>query len=354
MLKKTLIFLLFFISCVRIEKDNSFYPQGDVTINIINQIHYEIMDYVNVNVEKDMIYDWDESKYGKLIEGKIDALDCYIFDNSNNLAFETEIVKNSPKIIEIDIDNTYNFLAVSKTSNSLYNIEENKFISRTNKLEKVKDFNFDEPLGRIEECEEQYSKIYKSIFSDVDFTNKDLFKVTKEKDGSLTYDYIIDSYLSPVTYVYLIQIVIQLDDNTPMNVSNCDYMCINGVAAGVDLFTYEPITEGGLIEIFDIKPFQHHEAYSVCCAKTITYGIPSSNSSWNSNFQCELGLEFLMVDGSIKKGKTNITKQILEKPYGGVVTIILRNSDVSKEVTPSEGFDIEIEIWDTYEFNLDF
>ena len=101
----------------------------------------------------------------------------------------------------------------------------------------------------------------------------------------------------------------------------------------------------------DQKPLIIKENYCIFAERFITYGtMRNYESSWqNDLYVYELGLQIHSKEGKIKDGKVNISKDLKEKPYGGVITITLNNSaiyDFLKEET-GDGFSVDVEEWIT-------
>ena len=63
-----------------------------------------------------------------------------------------------------------------------------------------------------------------------------------------------------------------------------------------------------------------------------------------------------MNSGEEVPGRVDITNQFINKPYGGVLTVNLKNSDIenSASMAPGDPFDIIVTPWDEYVFDIDF
>ena len=162
--------------------------------------------------------------------------------------------------------------------------------------------------------------------------------------------------MQPISYIYVFQLIIYNDDKSlEMGVESVEYMGLSGVSKKFDLSHFKPLDELGVIETFKVKNIQYYEDYGVVAERFVTFGIGDDiDSSWNTeDSNCEFGLSIRMKDGTLKHGKANITRQLKNKPYGGVINIVIKNSDITSPYE-DETMEVYVEDWDTHEIYIDF
>lgn len=313
------------------------------------------------NIDADyseLAYEWDEEKYGKILSYNSDALSCVVLDGLFEKKEDVEVIRDIEKRLELDYPNTYNLILHNKTEKTIYSTGIRKYIAEAGYVGFDSDFGYSEPHGVINQSEELCKSFEEDVFSII--TEKELTLNDMEllEDGTYVYDCVISHDMIPVSFVYFVQVIIYDDDKEiPMLVSNCNYMGICGVAESVDLVSGDNGYDCGVIETFDVKPFQNNENYSVCCAKFTTYGLPKliNESSWNEERNCEVGIEFQLLTGKIKRGKVSVAKKMEEIPHGGVITIILNNSEIyNSSDFINDGINPQVNDWDEVIIDIPF
>ena len=346
-MKKCIIILLCLIisACIKIEASHVL--PNDVLVSVgLSKTVEEVQAEFN-----GLLYSWDSEKYGEILTESFDTLNCILY--SKNATFETScrIGNNEVKTLIEDMTlGDYDMLFYSDIENGYYyNGEYKTYLVSPSPI--TKSFKFEEDLPSLQNGEEQYAAHCEHVFDEA------FEKISPiEIDGVLAFYYEVNVPLMMVSKVYMIQIVIYDDDkSTPMRVKKIDFLAINGLSSEYDLIQMSPTKKRGVIEFDDIKPLQTYDDYSCTVERLVTYGLPTEVSSW-VGFEniCEIGIKLSMEDGSTKLGKADITSKLNEKPYGGIINIVLNNSDLSKDILDNNNFDIDVENWNIHEIDILF
>lgn len=323
---------LLFVSCNSLKET---VPDAYIIMNI----SYSIVNDIKEEFSK-TYYDWDETKYGKIYEHKIDTINCLTFSKSYMLYDEGQIIRNRTYGLPLFPNMEYSVLFYNKTKNTKYINDNFETFYTTplniNKQTQTNKVKFNKTYKKQPPCEEQFS-----------YYNENLLEGQKIEKNAIN----VNVELKPISFVYFFDIIIYNDKpEIPMDVVSCKYIGLNGVSSSINMFTNETGAEKCLIEQESPKEMQHYDMYSIIGERFITYGLPLDDSSWvEENNDCELGIVFKLSSGLEKNGKINVTKKIKEKPYGGVITLMLNNSDISKEVN---GFDIITEDWQVHDYTV--
>lgn len=346
------ILLLVFICSGCVRKD--LYLRGMVrencAITTTIDITLDILTTIQADINSNLIYNWDETLYGPLgytvpthMEGKFfqyRGVDNRVWDHDD--LFEIGI----PKDARILTDTRYEVLFNNLTNRTNYNTDDkySQYISSPD-YKPTKAFDFVEDFGVSAQCEEQFAAYKENVYVDV---QDPAVEVTTMPDGSLLYHYNMDVKVVPISYIYIIQVIIDNDNpRAPMNVDSCTYMALNGVAREKEMFTNMTTDKRCCIESHYVKPIQKSDSCYVFAERFVTYGmINDYYSSWGTaGLTYELGMEFLLSDGTTKKGKVNLGGLLNSKPYGGVLTIRINNSDINTEYSGGGGFDVTVQDW---------
>ena len=350
-----LIYCLALFSCAKFHYHDI--TDGHKTyVNVVMTVQEDV-DSFSADFKTGLLYDWDELRYGKIDDYNVDTVLCKIFNESLEIVDEIEIALGKEKALKIEYPNLYNMLIYNKTYSTKYSFNGLKYNCEVGYLGKEPSFNFTEQYGVINQCEKQYTVYERDLFSVFDENKIEPYEKSIEKDGTVTF-YCYDSVLlAQISFVYLVQIIIHDDDKEiPMLVTSCDYIGISGVAEMAEMFEKKNGIYKGVIELNDIKPLQFREDYAVCCSKLITYGLPSKKeSSWGESQKCEIGLQFSLSNGTVKRGKVSAARKFIEKPKGGIITVAVNNSDIYKSSDyQNNGMDVDVEQWDEYVFDILF
>lgn len=342
MLKKVIYIIILLISFISCSRRDLIELENNVVVNV--GLSYEVYCDVKVDFDENLIYDWDEEKYGTIIEGTIDTVNYILYNTyTKEKVYQSMISKDKTDVLTLPLNKEkYNLLFFNQTKDdrTSYYYETNKVISTPSF--KTKSELFKEDYAIMPQCEEQYCCFEEDIFSTIDF-REHVVDTVKLKVA-----------LTPISYVYMVQLFIYNDDESvPMNIASCSYMALNGIATATELISHNPLKDISMIESKDVKPLQTVGDFEIFAEKFVIYGLPGDNSSWHTDdVKCELGVTFIMKSGKVKNGRVDITSKIKEKPYGGVLNIILNNSDLSEKEVPSEGFDVDVEDWNIHEMDI--
>ena len=341
------------ISCER----KPLYLQGDVALKINVQVEADIDVLWNVGWRDTLKYDWDEIKYGPLFYTSPSTCNVVIF-NKGQLLSETKIQTNKRQLIDVELNNTYDLLIYSKEyfwtetyyEGGVYYVETPSIESKGTENEISKEYDTVEQPGEV------FAMNKKEIYLSDDLSDYE----EVEEDGRIIYVYNIDEMLEPVSYIYVVQFIVINDDHNPMiEAKDISNFTISGISTKKNMFTNTPIYTGNKqISTFDIKPGQMHGPDSLVFASRVTILdlLPDNiNSSWSSRIDY---LYYTNVDvdtynyGQVT-GTKDITKQLRENPKGGVITIIILNSELKGGgQDPSGSFGIDINEWQQHKFDV--
>ena len=350
-----MILLLIFsiLACER----KPLYLQGDVALKINVQVEANIDVFWKPAWRDSLKYNWDENLYGP-IGYTIPVSSNVVIFNNGELISETTVQNGKRELIDVELNNTYDLLIYSKEYSWIntyyeggrYYVETPSTESRATKNEISKEYDTVTQPGEI------FATNKKKIYLSNDISD---FEEVIE-NGKLVYVYNIDEMLEPVSYIYIIQFIIINDDNSPIiEAKDVANFTISGISTKKNMFTNTPVYTGNKqISTIDIKPGQFHGPDSLIFASRVTILdlLPDEvNSSWTSQIDY---LYYTNVDvetynyGEVT-GTKDITKQLRENPKGGVITVIILNSELKKQ-NPSgkNGFGIDLNEWKEHIFDV--
>lgn len=356
MLKKVLVSILLFFSLIACER-KPLYLQGDIALRINVQVEANIDLLWKDSWRDSLKYDWDEEKFGPLSYTLPSSCNVLIF-NRGDLISETNVTVGKRELIDVALNNTYDLLIFNKQYfwvDSYY--EGGKYYVEVPSSE-----------GRVtrNKISQEYETVNQpgEIFS----MNKREFYLSDNvsdfeevvENGKHIYIYNIDEQLEPVSYIYVVQFIVINDDNSPIiEAKDIANFTISGVSSKKNLFTNEPVYTGNKqISTFDIKPGQVHGDSLIFASRvTILDLLPESeNNSWSSQIEY---LYYTNVDVSTYNygevtGTKDITKQLKDNPKGGVITIIILNSELKGNPNPegSREFGIDLNEWEQHRFDV--
>ena len=354
MCKKILVLWLFTLSLLSCER-KPLYLQGDTALKINVQVEADISVLWNVSWKDSLKYNWDESLYGPLFYTIPSTCNVVIFNNGLILS-ETTVQTGKRELIDVELNNTYDLLIYSKEyhwtetyyEGGRYYVETPSTKGRDTKNEISKEYETVSQPGEVFAM-----KIYLS--NDI----SDFEEVIE--NGKLVYVYNIDEMLEPVSYIYVVQFIVVNDDNSPIiEAKDIANFTISGISTKKNMFTNSPVYTGNKqISTFDIKPGQFHSPDSLVFASRVTILdlLPDDvSSSWSSQIDY---LYYTNIDvdtynyGEVT-GTKDITKQLRENSRGGVITVIILNSELKKKdpSTESDRFGISLNEWKQHTFDV--
>lgn len=358
MCKKILIFILVFLSLLVSCERKPLYLQGDTALMLNVQVEADINAYWNATWRDSLKYNWDESEYGPLFYSLPEACNVVIF-NKGNLISETSIKTNTRELIDVELNNTYDLLIYSKEyhwidtyyKGGIYYIETPSSEGRETKNEISHEYETVSQPGEI------FAMNKKQIYLSNDISDfEEVFE-----NGKLIYVYNIDELLEPVSYIYIIQFIIINDDNSDIiEARDIANFTISGISTKKNMFTNTPIytCSNKQISTFDIKRGQKHGPDSLIFASRVTILdlLPNDeNSSWYSkiNYLYYTNIDVNTYNYGEVTGTKDITQQLKDNPKGGIITIIILNSELKNSSNNgSNNFGININEWEKFTYNV--
>lgn len=310
----------------------------------------QISTNINLDIQNNLVYQWDESIYGTLgytTPAEIHGIFFRTNDEDRIFLYDEDFIVGEPKTTMIETNTFYDILFYNKTTRTQYDYGNYyKYYTSTPYLQTRATIDYSEDYIVMPQCEEQFAVLKKNLY--IDPEKDDIPRVYE--NGVYVYHYNIDVQLMPASFIYIVQLTIVDDDNTvPMDVDSCTYMGISGLAREKELFSMRTTKERCLIESKNVKPLLNYNGNFVFAERFLTYGLVDDyNSTWgNKGLTYELGLVLKLTDGSELKGKVNITNDLLNKPNGGVIIVELKNSQIHKKDTPQTGggFNVDVQEW---------
>ena len=167
-------------------------------------------------------------------------------------------------------------------------------------------------------------------------TDPSSYEEETDADGNVSYVRKYDVSMQPYSFIYLIQVVIlNNEDESGKRVLGSYGMTLSGLSKGVNMFTRKTSDESVSVSAMDVKPIQSHtdipgdggglvDKADIMAARIRTWGIPGiTPSEVNATVRKQ---KLLRVGLSLRNGGKYcfdkvITKQIYEKPTGGVITV---------------------------------
>lgn len=357
MLKKVLAGLLLIFSLTVCER-KPLYLQGDTALKINIQVEANINVMWKASWRDTLKYDWDESLYGPLFYTLPTTCNVVIFKDGQ-IVSETKVQTGKRELIDVELNNTYDLLIYSKDipwtetyyKGGRYYVETPSTTGRTTKNKVSAEYETVEQPGEV------FAMNKREIYLSNDISD---FEEVIE-NGKLVYVYNIDEMLEPVSYIYIIQFLVINDDHSPIiEAKDIANFTVSGISTKKNLFTNTPIYTGDKqISTFDIKPGQFHTPDTLVFASRVTILdlLPDEvNSSWSSQIDY---LYYTNIDvetysyGEVT-GTKDITQQLRDNPKGGVITVVILNSELKQKPNPgnSGGFGIDLNEWQQHKFDV--
>ena len=356
MLKKVLIYLLPFVFLFSCER-KPLYLLGDAALRLNIQVEADINVLWDEHGEDTLKYDWDEEKYGPIGYTLPENCNVIMF-NDGNIVSQSTIKRGKRQTINAELNNTYDILIYSKENfwvneyyeGGRYYVEAPSAEEQTNSKNEIS-----AKYETVNQPGEIFAVGKKGIFLSDDISEYEEII----EDGKPIYVYNIDENLSPASYIYIVQFIVINDDNSPMiEAKDIANFTISGISNKKNLFSNEAIYTGyKQISTYDIKPGQQHTDSLIFASRiTIIDLLPNDKeTSWESEIKY---LYYTNIDidtynyGEVT-GTKNITKQLKDNPKGGVITIIILNSELKQGGETGSGFGIDLSEWEEYRYNVD-
>jgi len=345
------------IICVACER-KPLYLQGDTALKINVQVEADISVLWKAGWRDTLKYNWDESLYGPLFYTLPTTCNVVIF-NDGKIISENKISTGKRELIDVELNNTYDILIYSKDTpwtetyyeGGRYYVETPVTKGRATKNEISKEYETVEQPGEI------FSMNKKQIYLSDDISD---FEEVYE-NGKLIYVYNIDEELEPVSYIYIIQFLVVNDDNSPLiEAKDIANFTVSGISTKKNMFTNTPVYTGNKqISTFDIKPGQFHTPDTLVFASRVTILdlLPDEvNSSWTSqvDYVYYTNIDVDTYNYGEVTGTKDITKQLRENPKGGIINIIIYNSELKSQKPDGSGgtFGIDLNEWKEHIYDV--
>lgn len=355
MFKKVLIYILLFFSLIACER-KPLYLQGDTALKINVQVQADISVLWRAGWQDTLRYNWDESLYEPLFYTLPTTCNVVIFKDGNIIS-ETSVQTGKRELIDVELNNTYDLLIYSKEypwtktyyEGGRYYVETPSTEGRATKNDISKEYDTVEQPGEV------FAMNKKEIHLSNDLSD---FEEVIE-NGKLVYVYNIDEQLEPVSYIYLIQFMVVNDDNSPyIEAKDIANFTVSGISTKKNMFTNKPVYTGNKqISTFDVKPGQMINDTLVFASRiTILDLLPDEvSSSWTSqiDYLYYTNIDVDTYDYGEVTGTKDITQQLRDNPKGGIINIIIYNSELKKE-KPNGGntFGIDLNEWKQHIFDV--
>lgn len=354
MCKKVLILLLSFFTLFACER-KPLYLQGDIALKINVKVEADIDALWTESWRDSLKYDWDENIYGKIGYTKPDNCNVVVFNNGK-LKSETTIRTARRELIDVELNNTYDLLIYSKQyhwvdtyyEGGRYYIEAPSTGASGTKNE------ISSMYETVNQPGEVFSMNKKQIYLSNDISD---FEEVIE-NGKLVYVYNIDEMLEPASYIYIIQFIVINDDNSPViEAKDINNFTLSGISTKKNLFLNEPIYTGNKqIAAFDIKPGQSRKDSLIFASRvTILDLLPDDEySSWHSqiNYLYYTNIDVTTYNYGEVTGTKDITQQLKDNPKGGIITVVILNSELKQKDTGSSSFGIDLNEWQQHAFDV--
>lgn len=342
---------LFLMSCER----KPLYLRGDAALRINVQVEADISTLWSPLWRESLKYDWNESLYGPLFYTVPSSCNVVVF-SGGSLLDETTVQVGKRELIDIELNNTYDLLLYSKQYHWIDTYYEGgRYYVET-------------PLTEIKTTKNEVSREYETVTQpgEIFALNKQGVYLSDDildfeevvENGKVIYVYNIDGTLKPISYIYIIQFIIVNDDNSPMiEAKDITSFTISGIASKKNMLTDTPAYTGNKqISSSDIKPGQPHSQDSLIFASRITILdlLPNDpNSSWTSqiDYVYYTNVDIDTYNFGEVTGTKDITRQLRENPRGGIITVIILNSEL-KRSSEGPGFGISLDEWKEHIFDV--
>lgn len=356
MFKKVLIYILILFSITSCEL-KPLHLQGDTALKINVQVQADISVLWKAGWKDTLKYNWDENLYGPLFYTLPTSCNVIIFKDGR-IINESKVQTGKRELIDVELDNTYDLLIYSKMFSraQTYYDGGRYYVETTSTTGKASNNDISKQYETVDQPGEIFAMNKKQIHLSNDISD---FEEVIE-NGKLVYVYNIDEQLEPVSYIYLIQFMVVNDDNSPyIEARDITNFTISGISTKKNMFTNKPVYTGNKqISTYDVKPGQMINDTLVFVSRvTILDLLPDDvNSSWTSqlDYLYYSNIDVDTYDYGEVTGTKDITQQLRENPKGGIINIIIYNSELKKE-KPTEGsnsFGFDLNEWKQHIYDV--
>ena len=336
-------FLLLFLLCLFSCERKPLYLQGDIKLNINVNVEADVDALWDRNWRDQLLYNWDESYHGKIGYTSPDEVNI-VFFNGNTLLSKQTIQTNKRSRIDIELNKTYDILIYNETDGITSSYDGGRYYVTSIETNPTFSNEISDKYTNVRQSGEIFSQRLSNIYlSDIYEDYESVYE-----NGKIVYVYNIDATLKPVSYIYIIQFVIVNDDNSDViEAREIKNISLSGISSRKNLLTGKA-KYTGLIQVStdDIKEGQlkGNDLLFATRVTVLDVNFEYENSSWNT----QLDNRYYTVvniethNYGIVTGTIDITRQIKNNPYGGIVTVKIMNSDLKKGGETQAGFGIDI------------
>lgn len=301
-------------------------------------------------------YDWSTTNLGKLGYTKPDLATGWFMSSAGTkastgqrvLAFRKMFYTGGTTKVDMVINASYDILFHTDLSSVKLTVppDHSRFDLRALPDEE-KGYEFED--GGFPDMK-QPGEIFSVFLEDINLA-RDYPDVTPEIDGDeLVYVYKLNAVLSPITYIYVVQIVIVDDNGKSPDVDSISYITLDGLSAGRNMLFQKPSKERCDITTEDISRLDIGKDSTLFVSRMLTFGLPyytdDGNISWVivDNATYRMGAQIKMTDGSVRYLLADITGFMNKHPKGGVYTVFINKSELQKK-DEGGGFVVDVEDW---------
>ena len=344
----SILLIITTLSCER----KPLYLQGEYLLNVTVQTQADIDSMWDMHWRDSLKFDW-KPEYGPIGYTAPENTQVVVFQD-NTLLWEQTIKVNKRQYIDIDPNQTYDLLLYNKTLSIETEYNTGGYYVISPSIDENIKSSISEQYTSVNQPGEIFSTYLKNIYlNDIDY------EIVFE-NGRNIYVYNIDATLNPVSYIYVIQFIVVNDDHTTIEAKDISGFTISGVTSKKNLLTSKSIYTGhNQVVAFDVKDGQMFGDSLIFASRiTVLDLLPEQEgSSWDTheNYLYYTIMNIDTYNYGMVSGTKDITKQIKQNPYGGVLTVIILNSELKrKDEESEEGFGINLNEWKSHEFEIPY
>lgn len=318
----------------------------NVLVDIYVSVDVNINALWNSDWENELIYPWDDKIDYSIPDDSI----IIIFFNGKKEICRVKSKVNTKTQVELKTSTNYDIL--------IYNETQNIYEDDYHVVCKKSPDNIDSKIAQKYTSYLEPGEIFSTQLNNINISDiSDNYSV-QVVDGKSLNVWNINSEIKPISYIYLFQFIIEPDDGEDIECTSINKYTVSGIVPKKGLKSGDGYYMG-LSQILcdDIKDGKVIDGNLVFASRTTILDIEGdNNSSWgnqeNTNYFTAISLE--TKNFGTLNGAVNITNQITSKPNGGIITIRIKNSDLKKGQTQTEGFGITLSEWEEKIIDIPF
>lgn len=304
----------------------------------------------NEGWRNELVYDWDELKYGKIGYSELKDSLTIVFLKDGKEALRTQIRAKQRTPVTIDAHTVYDVVIFNVNDSVL----EMDYSLMTRKVDDFDNGN----VGSMYDTHYGPGELFWARIEDLYVSGNYQDYRVETIDGRFVYVLDINSVIEPFSYIYIVQFIIINDDGTEIEAKGISDFTISGVSTRKSIINGEPI-DNGLCQVVtqDIKEGQVKGDSLIFASRMTLLDIHQKNtSSWDED---ENRLYYTILTIPTKNygtvtGVVPITNQLKANPKGGIITVAIKNSDIKEAGRTSGGFGVSITEWEEYINDIPF